>query len=70
MKDRIRELSELLREWEFKYESKINELQARQSYEREELLRQAEEKISQTTRHYEHQLQKMDDDMRNKVGEI
>ena len=70
MKDRIRELSELLREWEFKYESKINELQARQSYEREELLRQAEEKISQTTRHNEHQLQKMDDDMRNKVGEI
>ena len=26
MKDRMRELTELLREWEFKYESKINEI--------------------------------------------
>lgn len=34
MKDRLREVTEMLREWEYKYESKINELEARHSYER------------------------------------
>ena len=39
MKDRMRELTELLREWEFKYESKINEIEAKHALERQDLLK-------------------------------
>jgi hypothetical protein len=67
MKDRMRELSEMLREWEFKYESKVNELEARHAHEREELLKEAEEKISGSTGQYEHEMQRMEEEMRCRV---
>jgi hypothetical protein len=53
LKERIRELTELLREWEYKHETKIKELETIHAAERENIIRESEARIEENNIAYE-----------------
>ena len=58
-KDRIRELTQLLKEWEFKYEQKIREMEVFHNSERNEIIKEFEEKEEDSARSHQDTVKRM-----------